>query len=362
MTEPRVRRLGVIGLGEGRSMLSAARSSDRWQVAGVCDLDESLIRQRLREFDLDRWTTNYDDLLADPRIDAIAIYTPDHLHRDHCVRALEAGKHVICTKPLLDSLAGADQLLDAARRSPGRLMVGQSTRFFEPMIRQRRDVEAGRHGDVVAVDAHYRSDSRWFLSRDWSTGTAFSWLWNFLIHAVDLVRWYLPDVDEVTGFGTASPNTLGAGLDRPDSLRFVLRDPAGRIATVSGDYTLPKIDQRLEPAIGCQVRGTDGSSRADYPGLTYHTRFAGESPQTKDFGHLAGHYFRFGGTSHHAGEYQNYLDYFATCLDDGIDPAPGPAEAIGTLALLEAMERSMDSGGRPVRASQLLADRNLITQ
>ncbi|MFC7623334.1 Gfo/Idh/MocA family protein [Microlunatus sp. GCM10028923] len=356
MTIPKVRRLGVVGLGEGRSVLSAAQSSARWEIARICDLDESLCRQRMREFDLDHWTTSYGDLLADPKIDTIAIYTPDQLHLDHCVRALAADKHVICTKPLLDSLAGAGRLLDAARRSSGRLMVGQSTRFFEPMIRQRRDVEAGRHGELVAVDAHYRSDSRWFLSRDWSTGTTFSWLWNFLIHAVDLVRWYLPDVDEVTGFGTVSPNTLGAGLDRPDSLRFVLRDSAGRIATVSGDYTLPAIDRSLEPAIGCVVRGTEGTSRADYPGLTYHTRFAGQAPQTQDFGRMAGHYFRFGGTSHHAGEYQNYLDYFATCLDAGTDPAPGPEEAIGTLGLLEAMERSMDHGGRPVRPSQLLAD------
>lgn len=361
MTEPKVRRLGVIGLGEGRSILSAARSSTRWEVAGVCDLDETLCRQRLLEFELDRWTTDYDDLLADPLIDAIAIYTPDHLHLDHCVRALEADKHVICTKPLLDSLAGADRLLDAARRSAGRLMVGQSTRFFEPMIRQRRDVEAGRHGDLVAVDAHYRTDARWFLSRDWSTGATFSWLSNFLIHAVDLVRWYLPDVDEVTGFGTVSPNTLRAGLDRPDSLRFVLRTPTGRLATVSGDYTLPGIDQRLEPSIGCLVRGTEGSSRADYPGLTYHTRFAGEGPRTQDFGALAGHFFRFEGTSHHAGEYQNYLDYFATCLDSGVDPVPGPAEGLGTLALLEAMERSLESDGRPARLSRVLADHRLIS-
>ncbi len=355
MTQP-VRRLGVVGLGEGRSILSAARSSTRWQVAGVCDLDQNLCRQRIREFDLDRWTTDYDDLLANPRIDAIAIYTPDQLHLDHCVRALRADKHVICTKPLLASLDGADRLLAAARRSSGRLMVGQSTRFFEPMISQRRDVEGGRHGELVAVDAHYSTDARWFLSRDWSTGTTFSWLWNFLIHAVDLVRWYLPEVDEVTGFGTVSPNTLRAGLDRPDSMRFVLRTPTGQIATVAGNYTLPGIDQRLEPSIGCLVRGTDGSSRADYPGLTYHTRFAGEAPRTHDLGALAGHYFRFEGTSHHAGEYQNYLDYFATCLDAGVDPVPGPVEGIETLALLEAMERSMERGGQPVRRSQILAD------
>ena len=46
-------------------------------------------------------------MLADPAIDAIGIYTPDHLHAEHVIRALDAGKHVICTKPFIDNLARA---------------------------------------------------------------------------------------------------------------------------------------------------------------------------------------------------------------------------------------------------------------
>ena len=356
----KVRRLGVLGLGEGRSVLSAAQTSDHWQVAMMCDLDAALCRQRAAEFGIDRWTTDYAQMLADPDVDAIAVYTPDHLHLKHCLAALSAGKHVVCTKPLLDSLTGARQLLDAAAVAPGRLFVGQSTRFFEPVMRQRHDVESGRHGEVVALDCHYISDSRWFLDKQWTRSPTFSWLWNFLIHAVDLVRWYLPDVDEVVGFGTTSPTAVEFGLTIPDSLRFVLRTPAGQIATVAGDYLLPTISTELEPSIGCQVRGTLGSSRSDYPTLRYHTHFAGEPAQTHDLNDRYDHYFRFGGHSHHAGEYQNYLDHFATCLDNDIDPTPGAREAIGTLALLQAMEQSLAESGRPVRASEILRDQDLL--
>ncbi len=358
---PIVRTLGVLGLGEGRSILSAAQTSSRWRIAAMCDLDEDLCRRRATEFGLDRWTTRYDEMLADPSIDAIAIYTPDQMHLDHCIAALHAGKHVVCTKPLLDSLDGAGRLVEAAAHSTGTLFVGQSSRFFEPMIRQRRDLDAGRHGEVTAVDCHYITDARWFLEREWSSSDRFSWLWNFLIHAVDLVRWYLPGVDEVVGFATTSGNAVAAGSDRADSMRFVLRTATGQIATVAGDYALPTIDQRLEPSIGCLVRGTQGSSRADYPSLSYHTRFADDVARTHDLSGYEDYYFRFGGRSHHAGEYQNYIDYFADCLDAGTPATPGIEEAIGTLALLEAMERSMSSGGRPVRASDVLAERGLPT-
>src|ERR1017187_7354363 len=91
--------LGVLGLGEGRSIVSAALKSDLWDVAQVCDVNEELCRARCAEFGLSRYTTLYDEMLADPAVDVVGIYTPDHLHAPHTLQALEAGKHVICTKP-----------------------------------------------------------------------------------------------------------------------------------------------------------------------------------------------------------------------------------------------------------------------
>src|SRR5712671_6221048 len=94
--------LGVLGLGEGRSIISAALASEHWHIGNVCDMNESLCRERQQEFSLPGYTTRYEDLLADPEIDTIAIYTPDQFHARHCLAAFEAGKHVICTKPLFD--------------------------------------------------------------------------------------------------------------------------------------------------------------------------------------------------------------------------------------------------------------------
>ena len=131
--------MGVLGLGEGRSILSAALNSPYWKVGNICDLNEALCKERLEEFGLTRYTTSYEEMLADPSIDVIGIYTPDQLHAQHIKMALEAGKNVLCTKPLMVSLDEANALLECQKRTGGIVFVGQSSRYFEPALRQRAD-------------------------------------------------------------------------------------------------------------------------------------------------------------------------------------------------------------------------------
>lgn len=346
-------KMGVVGLGEGRSIMSAALASERWELLQVCDINEELCKHRAEEFGFDRWTTSYGELLSDPEIDVIAIYTPDQLHLKHMVQALDAGKHVICTKPLLPSLEDASELLSAVERSGKTVFVGQSTRFFEPMMRQREDFEAGKHGELQTVEAHYNTDGRWFLEKGWSRQRGFSWMYGFMIHAVDLVRWYLPDITQVCGLARTSENTKAYGMDAWDSLRFIVRDREGRIGVISGSYAFPALSEAVEPSIGCTLRGTHGSSRSEYHNLRYHTHYAGEGEKTYGFDELFSYYFRFEGNSHHAGEYQNYIEYFAECLDLGVVPLPDPKEALDTIALMTAMERSVQLGGEWIQVSDI---------
>ncbi|MFD2117607.1 Gfo/Idh/MocA family protein [Paenibacillus yanchengensis] len=352
-------RMGVVGLGEGRSIMSAALQSKQWELVQVCDLNEQLCREREQEFSFNNWTTSYEAMLANENIDVIAIYTPDQLHFTHIKQAVLAGKHVICTKPVLHSLEQASELLALMAQTDRKLFIGQSSRFFEPMLHQRRDFEAGNHGELAVVETQYITDGRWFLEKGWSKQAGFSWMYNFMIHAVDLVKWYLPDVTEVMGFARTSENSLEHNLEVWDSLRFLMRNEQGQIAQISGDYTLPTLDLAVEPSIACVLRGSKGTSRAEYSNLLYHTKFTGQPAQTTSFEEKQDYYFRFGGTSHHAGEYQNYIEYFADCLDAARDPLPDANEAIHTLAIMEAMTRSVQLGGQPVKISTILAEYNL---
>lgn len=351
-------RLGVLGLGEGRSIISAALASELWELACICDLDESLCRRRAAEFGFDRWTTRMEQMLEDPNIDVIGIYTPDPLHAQHIIQSLQAGKHVICTKPLVDDLAHGPALLAAARQYQRHVFVGQSSRFFEPMMRQRADYEAGRHGNLYSVEAEYNADNRWFLQKSWTKAGGLKWLYGGVSHPVDLVRWYLPDIEEAMGYGMLTENGRALGLQHEDSMHFIFRTTSGKIARVTGCYSAPPQPHMRDSHMTCVLRGENGASQADYYDLRYSTHFKGEGCVLYDMEHKAPYYFRFGGRAHHAGEYQNYIEYFARCLAEGRTPKPDIAEGLVTVAVMTAMERSLQTG-QPVRVQPILDEYGL---
>lgn len=352
-------KLGILGLGEGRSTISAGLSSKKVELALMCDVNEETCKQRALEFNFHKYTTSYEKMLADDSIDIIAIYTPDHLHATHIKMALQAGKHVICTKPLIDNLSDAKELIALAEQSGKRIFVGQSSRFFEPAKRQRKDYEAGLIGDLITIEAQYHADHRWFLEKAWSLKQEFKWLYGGLSHPVDFIRWYLPNIEEVMGYGMLSANGAKAGLKNHDTMHFIFKTTDGRIARVSGAYTGPTQPAYRDSGMSTILRCTEGASQADYHELRYSvTDKTGEEKIVVWGDSTLKHYFRFEGQSHHAGEYQNYLDYFADSIVEGFTAYPDLKEGIGTIALLQAMDKSLETGV-PVKIADVLKEYGL---
>lgn len=352
-------KLGILGLGEGRSTIAAALASDKYELKQICDANIDLCKQRAKEFDFNQYTINYQHLLEDKEIDVIAIYTPDHLHAEHVQQALQHGKHVICTKPFIDDLSSANELLTIAKQSGKKVFVGQSSRFFEPAKRQRKDFEAGLMGDLITIEAQYHADHRWFLEKGWALKQSFKWLYGGLSHPVDFVRWYLPQIEEVMGYGMLSSNGAKAGLKNEDTMHFIFKSKDGRIARVSGAYTGPTQPAARDSGMSTILRCTEGASQADYHELRYAvTTNTGEEKIITWGDSTLKYYFRFEGQSHHAGEYQNYLEYFADSIEQGFTAYPDMAEGIGTIALLQAMDRSL-STGMPVKVATILHEFNI---
>ncbi|KAA9339498.1 Gfo/Idh/MocA family oxidoreductase [Hymenobacter busanensis] len=352
-------KLGILGLGEGRSTMSAALQSEKLELRAICDRNEELCRHRVAEFQFQgRVTQEYQNLLDDPEIDLIAIYTPDHLHAEHVGQALRAGKHVVCTKPFIDDLAQAKELLALVEQTGKKVFVGQSSRFFEPMKRQRADYEAGLIGELITVESYYHADHRWFFAKGWSLQESFKWLYGGLSHPVDFIRWYLPNIEEVMGYGMLSSNGKEGGLKHQDTMHFIFKATDGRVARVSGAYTGPVQPVTRDSEMSCVLRGTEGASQGDYMDLRYAITDRTGEERIVTWEHKLKHYFRFEGKSHHAGEYQNYLEYFADSITENFTAYPDVREGIGTIALLQAMDRSLQTG-RPVRVQELLDEHGL---
>ncbi|MEO7309947.1 MAG: Gfo/Idh/MocA family oxidoreductase [Chitinophagaceae bacterium] len=351
--------LGILGLGEGRSTMSAALQSSKVNLKLICDQNLEVARQRADEFKVYDYTTDYQEMLDDESIDIIAIYTPDHLHAEHVKQALLHKKHVICTKPFIDDLSKAKELIALQEQSGRKVFVGQSSRFFEPYKRQRADFEKGEIGELITIESHYNADHRWFLEKKWALERSFKWLYGGLSHPVDFIRYYMADIEQVMGYGMISSNGKTAGLKNEDTMHFIFKATDGRIARVSGSYTGPTQPTARDSGMSCVLRGTIGASQADYHELRYAlTNKDGEEKIIHWGDATLKHYFRFEGQSHHAGEYQNYLEYFVDSIEQNFTAYPDMKEGIGTIALLQAMDKSLQTG-MPVKVADILSGYDL---
>ena len=204
-------RLGFLGLGWiGRLRLDALEASGEVEVAGVAD---PAIAGALESLD---------DLLELP-LDGVVIATPNALHGEQAIAALEHGVAVFCQKPLARSASEARDVVDAARGADALLAVDLSYRHVEAFRRARELVREGMLGDVFALDLvfhnAYGPDKEWFYDPRLSGGGC---LIDLGTHLVDLALWTLgeeADVrssrlvgDEVEEYATAELDVGGAAV------------------------------------------------------------------------------------------------------------------------------------------------------
>lgn len=336
--------VGIVGLHEGHTLLVALRASGLCRAVAGCDLDELKRASAAQASPGLALTADYAELLAMPEVQIVAIYTPDSLHAEQIEAAFEAGKHVICTKPLLNDVSYTQRLLDAAARNGCRLQVGQSTRFYEPFQRQRECFEQGDLGEVEVVDAHYSHRMDWYYEKSpWTLDTT-HWAYLGLSHPVDLVRWYLGPIARVHAVGMRTGLGQSFGMSSPDAISVNLVAIDGRLGRVFGNYgihELPKARNMIE----CFLMGTGGSSLARYPDLRF-TRHDDHGVEIEeDFGHaMAGYYYRHELKGMHYGEFCNYTDYFASKLLSGGPNSPDLAEGLDTVRVMDAIVRSLETG------------------
>jgi len=337
--------IGVLGLHEGATLILGLERARRARAVAGCDLEaEKLERVRRARPEL-FLTSDYDALLARADVDIVAIYTPDALHGEHVERAFRAGKDVICTKPLVNSMADARRVLAAARATGRKLLVGQSTRFFEPFLRQRAAYERGELGTLELLDAHYVHRMDWYYRKSSWVAHDTDWVFLGLSHPVDLATWYLGPIESVHAFGSASALAREHGLAGFDVYTANLRAADGRLARVLGHYGLHELPSARN-AIELLLCGSAGTSLAQYHDMRYlHTAPDGSEVTEDALYALRHHYFNSEVHGMHYGEFANYAEHFAGALLDGTSHHPDLEHGLRTFCVMEALRRSAREGG-----------------
>lgn len=352
------KRIGVVGLHEGRTLLAGLGRTARCEAAAGCDLSPEKIEETRRVLPDLFYTVRYEEMLARPDIDIVAIYTPDALHGTHIVQAFEAGKDVICTKPLVNSMEDARRILSASRASGRKLLAGQSTRFFESFRRQRAAYEAGHVGALELIDAHYMHRMDWFYEKSPWAATDTDWIFLGLSHPVDLVRWYAGRIDEVQAYGSQSALGKRYGVKGFDLYTVNLRSASGVLARAMGHYGLKEMPS-VRNSIELTLFGSRNTSNAQYHDMKYRYTQDDGTEVCEDPLYEYRHYY-FNSEIHgmHYGEFANYAEYFAQALIDGTPYSPDLEEAIETFCVMEAIRRSAHSC-TPVRIEPLLIEAGL---
>jgi predicted dehydrogenase len=156
-----IARIGILGLGfMGNCHFHAYGQCKNARITALCDVDEAKLQEDAATAgnvatgaarkDLSRVKTYTEaaELLADPNVNVVDVTLPTYLHAEYAIAALEAGKHVICEKPMAICSADAKRMVAAARRAHRRLFVAQCIRFWPSYVVARDIIRSGRHGEV----------------------------------------------------------------------------------------------------------------------------------------------------------------------------------------------------------------------
>jgi predicted dehydrogenase len=307
------------------------------EVRGLMDLDRERAAEVAARHGVPRVYTDLAELLADDRVEVVDIAVVPWAQPDVLRSVLDAGKHALAQKPFAPSLATGRELLAAADAAGMQVAVNQQLRYDEGMAAARAVVDAGWIGTPTALT--FSVD----ISTDWS---AWSWLveserleiWYHSIHYLDAVRSFFGDPDRVFCALGRRPGQLARGETRTMST-LVYDD--GRRALLHVNHENLGGDQRAE----FRIDGSEGSVRGtlgllyDYP----HGRpdtvevFSRVLPTDGWLSYpVTGRWI----PGAFAGPMGGLLEAVATGK-----PAPtSAADNLGTLALVEALYRSADTG------------------
>ena len=227
-------RVAIIGAGIGAEHLRGYRAlPERFHVATLCDLDLARAEAVAGGDAGLSLSDDFDAVLADPAIDLVDICLPPHLHFPMTLKALGAGKHVICEKPLTRALAEVDQLHDAAQKAGRHVFPVFQYRYGRAMAQLRALEAAGLLGRAytASLETHWSRDADYY-SIPWRgtwEGEAGGAVLGHAIHAHDLLCTLLGPVAEVF----ALTDTRVNAIQTEDCAAVALRMASGALASSS---------------------------------------------------------------------------------------------------------------------------------
>lgn len=325
-------RLGIIGSGAISQVVHLPIFAERDDVELVAMADSDVHKAEVlsRRFSVPL-VMDSDDLVGFDEIDAVVLCTPNDLHEEMAIAALEAGKHVLVERPLAVTSRGAARVVDVAERTGLVLTVGMPHRYRPEAVALRSFVAGGELGDLYAVRGSWLTRSFPAIRSTWRGDPAIAGggaLIDLGIPALDLSLWIVgfPPMKRVSC-------VLGLSDEGVESAATVM------IETQDGVALTLNVSNRLfagEDRYYVRVMGSEGTG--SLPPLEVFKQLGGRAtdvtprqPKPR------------GGENPYTNAYRRLLDDFVRCVA-GLSDVTLPREQVQVMALVEAAYRAAETG------------------
>ena len=344
-------RIAVIGTGSiSHSHIQAYLKNENAEVYAFCDINEKVLKAAGEKYGVTRLYTDEAEMLkALPEIDAVSVCTWNSAHAPCTIMALEAGKDVLCEKPMALNAQEAQQMLDTARKCGRKLMIGFVRRFGNDTEIMQDFLKAGTLGDIYFAKATYLrrngNPGGWFGDKSRSGGGP---LIDLGVHVIDLTRYLMGNPKPVSVYG-ATFRKIGnrSGLkemvqyvsvskseqdicDVEDFATALVRYDNGAVLSVEASFCL-----NLKQDVGkVELFGTKGGLSLD-PALEIYTDSCGyltnitlNKPTALSFNGL----------------FEREIDFFVDAVLNDKDVSSVAEDGVTVMKMLDAIYKSAETG------------------
>lgn len=242
-------KIGIVGCGTIASIhAQAIQESRKLELISVFSRAENRARAMGEKVNVS-WYTDWNAFISDPELDAVSICTPSGNHLDYGEKAAQSGKHVIVEKPIEVTMERAKRLIRVCEENKVALAVIYQSRFIPEIKELKRKLDEQEIGKLFLGDAHIK----WFRDQDYYDSGAWRGtialdgggvLINQAIHTIDLMQWFMGDIESIYGkTGTLTHERL----EGEDNAVAVVRYKSGALGVIEGSTSIqPAQPRRIE--------------------------------------------------------------------------------------------------------------------
>jgi len=342
-------RVGVIGVGSISNVhINAYIKNPEVELCAFCDINEKQLQKRGEEYNIKNLYTSLDEMLEKENLDAVSVCTWNSQHAPCTIKALDAGVHVLCEKPMAMNTKEAEEMVEAAKRNNKLLMIGFVRRHGNDTTILKTFIDNGDFGEIYYAKANYLrrngNPGGWFGDKSRSGGGP---LIDLGVHVIDHVRYACGNPKPVSVYGATfhklgnrphiiakkSYRSLTEGdviCDVEDLAAAMIRFDNGLVLSVEASFSL----NIKEPVGKIELFGTKAGACIS-PELeifteqnNYLTNISFDSPTALSFDGL----------------FDNEINHFVDCIVNGSKCIAPAEDGVVIMKILDAIYKSAEEG------------------